>query len=84
MPNPNAAFYDHQLECTDCNNCALYVSPEIATVQKRSLYKRQSDFIAINITLYVSVEGVEDNNTFVLESTVGDSTGKVHIYKIFA
>ena len=77
VPNPNAAFYEYQLECIDCNNCDLYVGPEVTPGKKRSLYKRQSD---TNVTLYVAVEGLADNSTFILDSTVGDtatSIGKV-------
>ena len=44
------------------------------------MYERQSDFNPINITQYVSVEGVEDNNTFVLESTVGDAATSKILY----
>ena len=47
---------------------------EVIPAQKRSFSKRQSDINATVVTLYVSVDGVEDNNTFILESTVGDST----------
>ncbi len=83
IPNPNEAYYDFKLDCIDCNACEFFVdpnefAPEVTTPRGRR--KRADDnstmTVFTNLTLYISMEGVETNNIFEIQSDIGDTTSE--------
>ena len=93
ISNPNSAFYDYKLEVENLikaeercgevfveNEQGTPTTDDINTNGKRQAPTELEDLS--DTTLYMSVEGIEEKNTFDLESTVGDTTGKnVHNYR---
>ena len=86
IPNPNEVSYDWKMECSDCDACEIYVDPEdfeVISADEPQRRRRQAimnvteEIVYTNFTVYVSVEGVEDRNTFQLDSDVGDTTGRL-------
>ena len=84
ISNPNSAFYDYKLEvenlikaeerCGEVYEQGTPTIDDINTTGKRQAPTELEDLS--DTTLYMSVEGIEEKNTFDLESTVGDTTGK--------
>ncbi|CAI7989860.1 Heat shock factor protein 1 [Geodia barretti] len=78
--NPNSAVYDIRLE-TDATE-DVFVSPDdlimtgvgtaIEGRRKRNIEKGERDSAVVMI--FVTVEGLEKNNSFILESTFGDTS----------
>ena len=88
--NPNSAVYDIRLE-TDATE-DVFVSPDdlimtgvgtaIEGRRKRNIEKGERDSAVVMI--FVTVEGLEKNNSFILESTFGDtSTSEFSIHQVF-
>ena len=73
--NPSAALYDVRLE-TD-STADVYLDPsDFETPNEQglqSLQKRQITDMFTNITLYVTIEGIQSTNFFTLETTFGDT-----------
>ena len=73
--NPSAALYDVRLE-TD-STADVYLDPsDFETPDEQglqSLQKRQITDMFTNITLYVTIEGIQSTNFFTLETTFGDT-----------
>ena len=72
ISSPNSAFYDYKLDISGksskdevCND--VYIDPSAG--RKRDLSSELA-----NITLYVSLNGEDEFNEFLLNSTVGDTT----------
>ena len=83
IPNPNSAYYDKKLECVDCTGCNFFIDPQDLQIvpipvengkQKREVNESDSEVVYSNVTLYVVAEGVEENTTFVIETTFGDTS----------
>ena len=68
--NPNAAFYDYRLQ-TD-SSADVYINASAFSPSGSS--KRQAEFT--NTTVFVTLEGLGDTNTFELDTTFGDSKYK--------
>lgn len=64
LMNPSAAFYDYMLQ-TD-SSAQVYVDPGV--LGDSGIVKRETT------ALYVSIEGLEESNSFSLETAVGDTT----------
>ncbi len=91
IPNPSQVLYDYRLECIDCDSCELYVDPDevpVVGVVEPTLARRRREAamnestdlnidVYTNFTLYVSVEGLQESNSFELGSDVGDTTGNL-------
>ena len=86
IPNPNQAYYDWKLECIDCDDCEMFVDPEDFEVipadvevpqrrRRQAMVNTTEEVVYTNFTVYISVEGMEDRNTFELNTDVGDTTG---------
>ena len=87
IPNPNAAYYDWKLECLI--GCDFFVDPrdlDIVQVpvddvqQKHQVNESSND---TNFTLYLVTEGEEENTTFMIETTVGDTSTPKGIYTMW-
>ena len=72
ITSPNSAFYEHKLDISGkssqdevCND--VYIDPSAGR-------KRELSSELANITLYVSLNGEDEFNEFLLNSTVGDTT----------
>ena len=53
--------------------------PTVEPLNRRKRLTNEStanNTVYTNFTLYISIEGMEVNNTFVLESDIGDTTSK--------
>ncbi len=82
VPTPNEAYYDYKLDCLD--SCELFVNPEKLSPSLGSpdtgRLRRANDNSTVptltNFTLYLSIEGVETNSTFEIQSNAGDTTSK--------
>ena len=86
MPNPGEAYYDYKLECTQCDNCELFVGADLMFIdgggsrttghnRRQAMGNETMSEVALtNITLFILVGGLEDNNTFSLENDIGDTT----------
>jgi len=77
---PNSAVNDFMLEIgTGCSD--IYIDPtdtgngidNSMGRRKRQMFSSTASESA-NITLYVSIEGVEERNTFILQTTTGDTS----------
>ena len=71
--NPSAALFDVRLE-TD-STASVYLDPsdfedDAPTPSSR---KRQASVMFTNTTIFVSVEGLENTNNFMLDTTFGDT-----------
>ena len=74
---PNSAVNDFMLEIgTGCSD--IYIDPrETGNGIDNSMGRRKRQMSALesaNLTLYVSIEGVEERNTFILHTTAGDTS----------
>ena len=73
IQNPNEALYDYRLE-TD-SSADVFLDP--VTLEGRPQVvankRRQVGDSFTNTTVYISIEGEEDINSFVLETTFGDT-----------
>ena len=82
VPNPNGALNDYTQTVTGTNACnAAFVRPSVATQQsptQQTQHQANEDegSVIANITFYVSLEGVEEQNQFVMETLRGDRTDK--------
>ncbi len=70
IQNPNAAFYDYKLETG--SNSEVYIDPGALGID-HGTRKRQASADATETTIYVSLEGIDESNSFELESNVGDT-----------
>ena len=91
LRNPSSAFYDFRLKTG--STADVFVDPveleggegnaraEVAGRRKRRQEESSRGFT--NTTLYVSVEGLQDDSRFVLETTFGDTSTcewLLHVY----
>ena len=69
--NPSAALYDVRLE-TD-STASVYLDPSDfeGDAPDSSSRKRQATAMFTNTTIFVSVEGLDNINSFVLDTTFG-------------
>ena len=83
VPNPNGALSDYTQTVTGTDACnAAYVRP--VSTQQQSPTQQPGDQASIdggssgntNATLYLSLEGVQERNQFVMETLRGDHTEK--------
>ena len=77
IPNPNSALFDYKREVISLGtlNCDdVFVNPSDDNTSP--VRKRQSDGgqVSVNYTLYVSLEGLSEENAFRLETSEGDNT----------
>ena len=77
IPNPNSALFDYKREVISLGtlNCDdVFVNPSDDNTSPAR--KRQSDGgqVSVNYTLYVSLEGLSEENAFRLETSEGDNT----------
>lgn len=77
IPNPNSALFDYKREVIGLGtlNCDdVFVNPSRGNTTR--IQKRQSDSSQVlnNYTLYVSLEGLSEENTFRLDTSEGDNT----------
>ena len=84
VPNPNGALNDYTQTVTGTDACnAAYVRPE-STEQQSPTQQPGGQNSSIdggsldtsNVTLYLSLEGVQERNQFVMETLEGDHTEK--------
>lgn len=75
IQNPNSAFYDYRYDSTD-NSGGLYISPDMlenGRTRRAIIDGTVSGSNFTNTTLYVTVQGLEDENSFTIMSTFGNT-----------
>ena len=73
VQNPNEALYDWRLETRRSTD--VYISPD--DLEDTSSISKRQDVQSANITLYVSIEGQDGMNTFILNTTYGDTSSQL-------
>jgi len=71
--NPSAALYDVRLETDSTADAYLDPSDFEDSSSQSSLVKRQATSNFTDTTIFVSIEGLDNMNSFVLETTFGDT-----------
>ncbi len=74
LQNPNSAFYDHRYDSAE-NSGGLYISPDMLEDgrRRRAINELVGGSNFTNTTLYVTIQGLEDKNTFTIMSTFGNT-----------
>ena len=77
VPNPNEALYDYTQEVTGIGACAdAYVPVSQLETDSNQEDNEGTPSHNITITLYMSLEGIEERNDFELETLRGDKRAK--------
>lgn len=82
--NPSAALYDVRLE-TD-STASVYLDPSDFedNAPNPSSRKRQATVMFTNTTIFVSVEGLDNTNNFMLDTTFGDTCKSTEKYYMWS
>ena len=80
IPNPNSAFYDFSLETDSSED--VYLSPEDFLAggggERLGRSQAETDEDKSRTMIFITIEGLEEDNSYVLETTFGDtSTGEL-------
>ncbi len=85
VPNPSNVLNEYGMDCVDCGSCELFVGPPdipgIVTEEPIARRRRQAagNGTSEGVTLYISMEGVQERSSFELQTDVGDTTGETAI-----
>ena len=76
VPNPNEAHNDEKVECMPNKPCAQHIpgNQNVPVVRLQALENDAADEMPSNTILYISIEGLDDFNSFELVTNAGDST----------
>lgn len=73
IKNPNSAYNDRTFECAE--DCDIHVMGPMGSGGNQNTVRRQvTEVEPVNTILYVSVEGLDNLNSFELNTDAGDST----------
>ena len=85
IPNPNSALYDIRLETSSTED--VFLSPEDLLTSEGGMGRRSTEMAgsagrkrsvegrgATNTTIFVTTEGLKGDNSYVLETTFGDTS----------
>lgn len=72
ISNPNAAFYDYRLETS--RSADVYINASVLEGERPRDKRQLPPAELANITVFVTLEGLGDTNTFELDTTIGDTT----------
>lgn len=79
IPNPNSALYDIRIETDSTED--VFVSPEdlvqndgVIRVGRRKRLEGGGQGNSTSTMIYISIEGLRDNNSYILETTFGDTS----------
>ena len=84
--NPDCSYgplYDWKRDVTQREE--IYISGQVADSQSRRkrAVNTSMEVEYTNFTVYVTVEGLDTNNTFFLNTTFGDTRGTVCVYEMY-